>query len=365
MRKHMPPSPASVAPHSAAGIAHRLAEIEPLFMDLPVAMALAEDPGLEAIRINRALARLLGRRGTRVARNTLLGHYRSCRFFSDGQPLSIDQLPMPRAVATSSVVVSIGLEIHRADGSVVPVFACATPLIDYAGKVCGCMETYVDITARQDEVEELRRKLQSALDQGYRLQRTVREIHHRVKNNLNALVTLADRAVTEGAESVPVSQLQRITFYMRTMAALHELLTVPSVKENATTHVSAGEVMERLVPLLKALASPRLVRLNVQNLALPMAHATALAMLVNEIVSNCIKHGKGVIEIDLTSNGHARLEVCDSGQGFPEGFNPIAHANTGMELINIFSRWDLLGDVSYYNRPEGGACVAVTFPIKA
>ena len=98
---------------------------------------------------------------------------------------------------------------------------------------------------------------------------------------------------------------------------------------------------------------------------LPIRQATSLAVLANELVSNATKHGKGDIGIAFTVEGKTgKFEVWDEGPGFPAEFNPKTSANTGVELVETISRYDLRGEVAYQNRPEGGAQVVVIFPLR-
>jgi two-component sensor histidine kinase len=116
--------------------------------------------------------------------------------------------------------------------------------------------------------------------------------------------------------------------------------------------------------MLQSMAEDRRIRYKAEAVSLPVQQSAALVMLVNELVSNAIKHGTGEINITLQRDGQrARLEVYDGGPGFSIGFDPRQAANTGLELIDSVARWDLKGDVSYQNRKEGGAHVTVTFPI--
>ena len=92
--------------------------------------------------------------------------------------------------------------------------------------------------------------------------------------------------------------------------------------------------------------------------------ATSFALLVSECVGNAVKHARGEIEITLKVEGNtAKLEICDDGNGFPEGFDPRRDSNTGLQLIESTARWDLRGDVKYDNHGLGGGRVSVTFPI--
>ncbi|HEV2471021.1 MAG TPA: ATP-binding protein, partial [Chthonomonadales bacterium] len=115
--------------------------------------------------------------------------------------------------------------------------------------------------------------------------------------------------------------------------------------------------------LLRSVVNERTIRFDVENIALAQRHGTALAVLVNELVSNAVKHGNGEIEVSLTvENDRARLAVRDEGPGFGQKFDPEKSRHTGMELIESVSRHDLLGTVTYESLPEGGARVVVDFP---
>lgn len=59
------------------------------------------------------------------------------------------------------------------------------------------------------------------------------------------------------------------------------------------------------------------------------------------------------------------LTVCDDGPGFPPDFDPDSSANTGLDLVDNLSRWDLGGKACYENRPEGGAKITVFVPLKS
>ncbi len=116
--------------------------------------------------------------------------------------------------------------------------------------------------------------------------------------------------------------------------------------------------------MLQSITQDRRIRYEAEAVPMPIRQTAALALLINELVSNAVKHGSGEIKIKLNRDGQlARLEVRDEGHGFPEGFDPHKAAHNGLELIDSTARWDLKGDVSYQNLDEGGACVVINFPI--
>lgn len=232
------------------------------------------------------------------------------------------------------------------------------PLMEVDGSVSGIFVHGVDLTEHrlaQLEIENLNR----------RLRRSVQETHHRVKNNLQVIGALAELQIEEG-DMVPVAALARIGQHTRSLAAIHDLLTFESKVNIEAEHISVSAAMDKLMPLLQSTVGGRQIRYQIEDFRLSVREGASLALLVSELVSNAIKHGKMGTEITLTTTDNiARLEVCDDGPGFPPDFDWRAAANTGLGLIDSTGRHDLRGTITYENRPEGGAKVVVVFPISS
>ena len=204
---------------------------------------------------------------------------------------------------------------------------------------------------RQQEIEDLNR----------RLQRAVMESHHRIKNNLQVLVALVD-AMRVGENSQPEA-LTRLARHIRGLATLHDLLTHQTITPGAPLDsVSARLALERLIPALASALDARDLSLDADDIELSLKQVSSIALLVNELVSNAIKHGDGAIEVSLKrDDAHLTLAVCNEGAGFPAGFDPVGSASVGLSLIESIGTWDLEGALTYENVP-GGARVRVRFP---
>ncbi len=172
--------------------------------------------------------------------------------------------------------------------------------------------------------------------------------------------------ILNGAERVGtvVSFSDISTRAIRALAAIHDLLTQEAKAGGHADSVSARAAIERLMPLVRGMVGDTPLECHVEDVRLALRNGTSLAVLVNELVSNAVKHGEGPISISLTAqNGSARLRVSDSGRGFPSDFDPSTAAHTGLELIESLARWDLRGNIAYANRSEGGAQITITFPV--
>ena len=204
---------------------------------------------------------------------------------------------------------------------------------------------------RQQEVEDLNR----------RLQRAVMESHHRIKNNLQVLVALVD-AMRVGENSQPEA-LTRLARHIRGLATLHDLLTHQTITPGAPLDsVSARLALERLIPALASALDARNLALDADDAELSLKQVSSIALMVNELVSNAIKHGNGAISVSLKRDGDfLTLDVCNDGPGFPPGFDPERSASVGLSLIESIGTWDLEGTLVYENTPTG-ARVRVRFP---
>jgi two-component sensor histidine kinase len=197
-----------------------------------------------------------------------------------------------------------------------------------------------------------------------RLQRSMTETHHRVKNNLQVIAAMVDMRVMDGAKTISIEEFKRLGMHARMLAAVHDLLTHEAKDDGQANKISAKDMLEKLMPIIKMTSPDREISFNCEEVRLPARKATSLTLIVNELVSNAVKHGKGLISVAFCVRGtDAIFEVCDDGPGFPETFDATKAANVGLELVENLSRWDLGGRAEYENLPVGGARVRVTIPL--
>ena len=195
-----------------------------------------------------------------------------------------------------------------------------------------------------------------------RLKRSVLETDHRVKNNLQVISALAQVQIKGNDKTVPVEAMRRIVTHVTTLAQLHDLLTQQARLDTDVKLLNTQDTLGKLIPLLQNTVGLRTLTSSISQVFLPIGKSGSLSLLVSELVSNAVKHGAGAITVTLTQDGEkVYLEVCDEGEGFPEGFDPMKRANTGMHLIVSMAQFDLQGELEFTNSPEGGGCVKVNF----
>jgi PAS domain S-box-containing protein len=238
------------------------------------------------------------------------------------------------------------------------------PLHDSDGNIIGITGTVNDITERKKVQDSLTAHQAEIESLNVRLQRSMRETHHRVKNNLQVITALVNLQEIQYEENIPVAEMTRLMQHIRSLASIHDLLTHQAQTDAEVSEVTVRDVMDKLLPSLQAMVGDRTISFTVQDLRLPVRLSSTFAVLVNELVSNALKHGSGKIHVSFrVQDDTAILTVTDEGTGFPEGFDPVSAANTGLDLIDSLSRVDLGGDVRYENQTEGGARVVIEFPV--
>ena len=213
------------------------------------------------------------------------------------------------------------------------------------------------------DLSEWKRHEQQINDLNARLSRAMAESHHRIKNHLQMLSALVEMQPGEG-EMVSRTALTRMSQHIQSLASLHDVLTSTSKVQGDSDMISVRETLDKMHPLLQASAGQRRMEFKVEEIQISLKQAGPFMLLVNELISNAIKHGSGDIELHFgVCDNLLRLEVCDDGPGFASDFDPKKAANMGLELIESLGRWDLKGEMTYENREGGGARVGLAFPV--
>ncbi|BAX91412.1 sensor histidine kinase [Mycobacterium shigaense] len=197
---------------------------------------------------------------------------------------------------------------------------------------------------------------------------TIREIHHRVKNNLQTVAALlrlqARRTVNaEGREALNES-VRRVS----SIALVHDALSM-SVDEQ----VNLDEVIDRILPIMNDVASvDRPIRINrVGDLGvLDSDRATALIMVITELVQNAIEHAfdpaiqEGSVTIRAERSARwLDVVVHDDGRGLPEGFSLEKSDSLGLQIVRTLVAAELDGTLGMREAPRGGTDVVLRVPI--
>jgi two-component sensor histidine kinase len=194
---------------------------------------------------------------------------------------------------------------------------------------------------------------------------TIREIHHRVKNNLQtvtALLRLQARRLTDPAGRAALEEAVR---RVGSIAVVHETLSATGQDRVAFDEV-ADRVIASVVEVAATAGMVRAERIGEFGLLSP-AIATPLAMVLAELVQNALEHGLGAgaghLEVRIARGPHdLRMVVADDGVGLPAGFTLEGSTNLGLQIVRTLTVNELGGQITL-NRVNNGTEVVVEIPL--
>jgi two-component sensor histidine kinase len=194
---------------------------------------------------------------------------------------------------------------------------------------------------------------------------TIREIHHRVKNNLqtvSALLRLQSRRIDDPSAAAALDEAVR---RIASIALVHETLS-----NSDETTVAFDEVLTSLVTHSLEL-SPRMGQLKIERIgkigSLESRLATPLSLVVTELIHNALEHGLATsgtqlrIELQRYSN-EGLVTISDDGVGLPDGFNLATSANLGLQIVLTLTENELNGDLKLESS-EKGTQAKLRFPL--
>lgn len=193
----------------------------------------------------------------------------------------------------------------------------------------------------------------------------LKEIHHRVKNNMqviNSFLSMQSRNI----ESDKVNRaFQESIRRVRAMAMVHEKLYQTSDLSRVDFEQYLRDLVDSIVETSN-LTDELAVEVTVEDYPLDLDRGITCGLIANELVTNSLQHSlatteNGTIDIKFggTDSGGVFLTVKDNGKGFSENFDPKASSSTGLDIVSSLVEYELDGTVKYEN--DNGARVTVIF----
>jgi len=193
---------------------------------------------------------------------------------------------------------------------------------------------------------------------------TIREIHHRVKNNLQTVASLLRLQARRGSPEAR-AELEESVRRIASIALVHETLSL-----EGTERVEFDIVAQRVLDMVEAsLTRPdRPVRFSLVGSAgrLPSDIATPLSLIIAELIQNAVDHafpGRGgsvTVELKRTDPG-LLVRVADDGVGLPQGFDIATTTNLGLQIVRTLAI-ELGGTIDVTT--DGGSRFEVTIPFR-
>lgn len=271
-----------------------------------------------------------------------------------------DQLPeLMHELIESNSLTSDSIYVTK-EGKPFPVEVSSQVLL-MDGNRC-VLSVVRDLSERKQALERIKRELKEK-------EILLKEIHHRVKNNLNIVSSLlslqADQIETkQEAKDALLSSRNRVF----SMALVHERL----YQSKTLAHIEMEYYIKSLVEDLVKLYMKNLtldVDIDIDDITMDITRAVPCGLIINELVTNALIHAftdlhTGTLAISLKRgsgerNEHYALVVRDSGKGLPKGFLQEEKKSLGFQLVTVLAE-QLGGTIAFDG--SGGTEVILTFP---
>ncbi|HTM83660.1 MAG TPA: histidine kinase N-terminal domain-containing protein [Mycobacterium sp.] len=210
------------------------------------------------------------------------------------------------------------------------------------------------------DVTELRHQEQELLTKDA----TIREIHHRVKNNLQTVASLlriqARRSHSDDARESLTQAMRRVA----AIAVVHDTLS-----EGLSQNVNFDTVFQRVLLLIAEISSTHNAKVHPKFTGsfgeLPSAYATPLSLALTELVTNAIEHGlngrEGNVEITAERTDETlSVRVRDTGAGMPEG---KVGSGLGTQIVRTLIQGELGGIIDWHTMVGSGTEVTIEIPL--
>ena len=278
----------------------------------------------------------------------------------DGVVLLKENDPVPETlplVLTGKAAVDSELNANRS-----AVSMRSLPLYDNNGRI-GAILLCRDVTELRRREQELQTK-----------DATISEIHHRVKNNLQAVSALLRLQARKTKSDEVKKELQEAQRRVQTIAMVHEGLS-----QTADEVVDFDKVIANLLRMAVDLATMKDQHIDINYIGkfgmMPAQDATPLSLVLTELITNSVEHGfegrkDGHITISVGRSGpNLNVVVEDDGSGLGSeeqgGLARSSGSGLGTQIINTFVTNDFGGSVHWEPRREGGTRVVLDMKLRA
>ncbi len=322
----------------------REAYLDQLIETAQEAIVMADNTG-KALRINQEFTRLFG-----YAQEEAVGQ-------------NLDKLIVPQKLQKGATLITkkvakgekVSFEAIRRhkNGRMIAVSVLASPIV-IGGKQVGTYGIYRNITERKKAEEQIKASLKEK-------EILLQEVHHRVKNNMQIISSLLNLQSRHIKDKESLGLFKSSQNRVKSMALIHERL----YQSKDFTRIDVADYVQNLTNNLfitYGISKDAVkLKMNIKDIFLDINIAIPCALIINELVSNSLKHAfpngkKGEIQISmhLLSKDEIELVVCDNGVGMPEDENLKNTKSLGLYLVSMLAEDQLHGEIKL-DKTEGTA----------
>jgi PAS domain S-box-containing protein len=277
----------------------------------------------------------------------------------DADPIVI--LPAQKQLLGGERIINYEHQLKRKDGRILTVLNNSRPLTDAQGNIVGMQSTLVDISERKYAEGQVKASLKEK-------EILLREIHHRVKNNLAIISSLLSMQANIVDDQIVYSVLQESQSRVQAMALLHETLYQSESIASLDLERYVKDLIGNIITAFDGTTSRVKFEIEVRDVKLEINQAIPCGLIINELVTNSLKHAfangqNGMMRITAgyTKESEVALTVSDNGTGFSEDLSWKKSKSLGFRLISLMVD-QLHGNMIIRNNP--GAEIAIKWPVQ-
>jgi PAS domain S-box-containing protein len=290
-------------------------------------LLLVVDADGRIVRANRAASRLLGYEADVLA----------------GRPVETFFAPVERATYRTSwfarleaegAISDVEVSFEKADESIIPVSLTGSVMQDSSGLAQGVVYVGRDLSERRETEKRILASLREK-------EVLLREIHHRVKNNLQVICSLFNLQSESITDAKSLTVLRESRDRVRSMALIHERLYQSSDLARIDSEGYIRDLVTGLLRSSRICLSTISLSVDVGRVSLDLDTAIPCGLILNELVSNALKHAfpderGGRVRVSFHPDGVGKhvLTVSDDGVGLPEDVDLANPRTLGLQLVH-------------------------------
>jgi two-component sensor histidine kinase/methyl-accepting chemotaxis protein len=283
------------------------------------------------------------------------------RFFSiDGkQEIPLNKMPSPRAFKGEAVTQEEFLFLH-ADGNRIIVEASASPVYNENQQIIAVVVIFQDITLRKQSENQIKAALKEK-------EVLFKEIHHRVKNNMQIIQSLLSLHSNEIRDPEHKKPLIDSNNRIKSMALIHEILYRSDNMAVLDLQTYFYEIVQHLFKIYCEPGCNVVLNPDIDPVELGMDLSIACGLIINELVSNALKYafvsdskGDLFISLKIISANEVLMTVKDNGPGLPTDLDLNTSDSLGLKIVKILVEGQLKGSMKVKN--DHGTSFEIYFP---
>ena len=331
--------------------------LESVLQQMPAGVMIVQPPSGKIILFNDNVSAILRHQITSI--NNIEDYAKFGCLEADGNPKKVEDYPLIKAFSGETTQ---GLEIDYlcGDGVIRTLFTNTAPIRNHQSQIIAAIATFYDVTEQK--------QAQAAQKEAENKSILLKEIHHRIKNNLQIVSALLDLQTEQIQDRAAQILLEKSQARIQTMALIHEKLYNSQNLERVNFLEYVTSLSRYLYDSFIQDFKQIQITLDLEPTELSLDLATPCGLIINELVVNSLQHGfvnQATGEIKIKFKKYAEsyyLCIQDNGSGSNLEFNTISN-NTqflGLSLVESLVEKQLKG--TWKINQDHGFVIEITFP---